>query len=262
MLDRRDWEGVLSGVPRATASVSLVAPLRRSDSGAAAFLSLASDGNSYWCKVPGNPQGDTVLSAEQIVARAGALIEAPIRPVELLTIPPELDGWEYSQFVRLRAGTAHGSLHLPNCHEGWEDPRVADDENRHRLPLFAALWDWCMGHDEQWLFDMSTEGSLWSFDHGWWLGGGPSWDAESLERLAHRSYRWEHGVRGSDAKQYEAVADRLEAVSVDQVLSVVAGIPDDWGVDDSALESVAWVLWVRRDGVARRLRDLAHMAGR
>lgn len=237
--------------------MSLVAPLAKSASGANAFLGLGDDGQSYWVKVPGNPQGDTILSAEQIVSSVAQLIGAPARQTSLIEVPQDLAGWEYGQFHKLRSGIAHASLLLPAAEESDELVYSKRDGNPKRVPAFFALWDWCMGEDEQWLFDQANDMSIWTFDHGWWLGGGPGWDAASLEGLVDSDWRWRGGFTGCDPVSFDAVAARLEALSPTEILRAVSHVPEAWGVHDNALESVAWVLYRRREPVAKRLRELA-----
>lgn len=238
----------------------LIAPVRKSGSGSNAFLGLADDGRSYWLKVPGNAQGDEILSAEQIVAAAAMLIEAPAVKVELIEVPEALSGWEYATFHRLRPGIAHGSLVLDSAEEGDRLVYSRRDGNPDRMPSFFALWDWCMGDDEQWLFDQSKDYAMWTFDHGWWLGGGPGWDAESLATMVDRDWRWGGPVAGSNPEAFEAAAVRLEGVTPQQLIGAVASVPVEWGVSESELETVAWALYRRRGPVAQRLRELSARA--
>src|SRR5690606_25854479 len=73
--------------------VSLTAFVRGTDSGAATFLGLASDGNAYWIKAPNNPQGSRSLIPERVVTHIGMVIGAPVRPIALVDIP---DGMKVS----------------------------------------------------------------------------------------------------------------------------------------------------------------------
>ena len=235
----------------------LIAPIRTSESGANAFLGLADDDRSYWVKVPGNAQGDTILSAEQIVSAVAQLIGAPARETTLIEIPTDLMGWEYAKFHRLRKGVAHASLLLPAAEESDQLIYPKRDNNPSRVPAFFALWDWCMGEDEQWLFDLSGDMSIWTFDHGWWLGGGPAWDAGSFEQMADRDWHWTAGFTGCDPVAFETVAKRLEQLTPEQILKAVSHVPAEWDVSNHELESVAWVLYRRRQPVAERLRELS-----
>lgn len=118
----------------------LRAPLRRSSSGSGAFLGLASDGQQYWVKAPGNPQGSRTLIAEMVAYGLGRMIGAPVPDNALIEIPASFD-WTYAEAHRLRGGTGHGSLNV-------DDVVVADewgtysrlDDNRRRQALILAIW--------------------------------------------------------------------------------------------------------------------------
>jgi hypothetical protein len=180
--DLEDWDGTLAGVARATADEVLMTPVRAGETGTAAFLGLTMSGRSYWVKVLGNPQGNQGLVTEQIVSAAGRKIEAPVRPTALIDISNDFADWSYSPGRNLPPGVAHGSLLLDNAEDGDVLSYLFDDDNRRRQPAMLALWDWCLGGDEQWLYELSSDKSVWSFDHGFWLTGETGWTKEILTR--------------------------------------------------------------------------------
>jgi hypothetical protein len=214
-------------------------------------------GRRYWIKVIGNPQGDQVLVTEQLVSAAGRLIEAPVRQTAVVQIPEELAGWRYGEFQTLRAGVAHGSLHLESADVIDELLYTARDDNARRQPALAALWDWCLGEDEQWLYDVSEDRSIWTFDHGLWLGGGFGWSGDQLEVDVDTAWPWNGSPEGMDPRAFMSVADRLEAVTQEDLLAVVGCVPLAWDVPQFDLETVAWMLYRRREDVAARLRAIA-----
>ncbi|MBB6567004.1 hypothetical protein HPO96_31200 [Kribbella sandramycini] len=254
MDDREDWRGALDGVRRHEATEVLMAPIRRTESGAAAFLGLAESQRQYWIKPLGNPQGDQILVTEQLVSAAGRLIGAPVRPTALIEIPEELSGWKYGEVHRLSAGIAHGSLNLEFADVIDELLYTSDDDNARRQPALAALWDWCLGEDEQWLYDLRDDHSIWTFDHGLWLGGGFGWSGDQLAHDVAANWWWTEPVTGMDKAAFGDVADRIEAVTAEQLIEVVAGVPVAWDVPPFELETVAWFLYRRRTPVANRLR--------
>lgn len=250
---RESWRGLLEGWPRGAPSASLAAPIRTSTSGTHALLGLADNGRQYWVKACGNPQGDLVLTTEQIVSAVGLLLEAPVRPVVLLDIPESLAGWLYGPGLRLEAGVAHASEHLASCEECEDFAFRKHDHNSTRQPALVALWDLCMGYDAQWLFDHSDDRSIWSFDHGWWLSG-PDWSGDLLSGLVDRPWEWEGSLTGMSGEQFIELAERVELLTPDELLGAVAAVPLAWDVPDWELETVAWLLYNRKIGVARRLR--------
>lgn len=258
MEDPSWWLGRLAGLPRSVPTERLVAPIQRSESGAAAFQGVTDSGRRYWLKVLGNPQGDQVLVTERIVSAAGELIGAPVRPISLVEIPPALAGWRYGETEKLPAGIAHGSLVLEQAEVVDELIYRDDDDNRVRQVHLLALWDWCLGEDQQWLYDTASERSVWSFDHGFWISGGEAhWSGTSLRRTVDLAWAWDESPSGLSANTFHEVARRIESVTSDDLLRVVASVPTEWKVDDRELEAVAWFLHRRRVPVANRLRAMA-----
>ncbi|NQX28311.1 hypothetical protein HQQ81_13270 [Microbacteriaceae bacterium VKM Ac-2854] len=254
---RESWRGTLGGYSRPTATIELVAPISKSGGGSGAFLALADNGHDYWVKPLGNPQGDLVLATEQIVAAVGRLIDAPVRPVELVSIPASLAGWKYFDFHRLRPGIAHASLHLEATEEDEDLLYVRRDDNDNRYPAIMALWDLCMGGDEQWLHDQRSQFSVWSFDHGFWLGGEPDWTGDKLAPLCSTPWELGSSVKRFQPGRFHDLANALERLTPEDLLAAVARVPVEWKIPDWELETVAWVLHNRRLGVADRLRSAA-----
>jgi hypothetical protein len=251
------WAGMLSGVTRGRAATSLRKPVKKSGGGTGAFLGIASDGRQYWIKVPDNPQGTQVLVNEVVVAAIGRLLDAPLRPTVLITIPDSLSEWRVVPGMALRQGVAHGSEHLDQSEENDSLEYRGRDDNRARQASLVALWDLCMGGDPQWLFDLANEYSIWSFDHGLWLGGDGYWTRASLERSCDLAWPWEESLGGLDRRVFRNFADRISALSAQEVLSAIGEVPVEWGVPDSELEALAWFLYYRRTAAAERLQALS-----
>lgn len=252
------WQGRLAALPRPSASERLFTPIKPSQSGAAAFQGVVEGGKTYWIKVLGNPQGDQILTTERIVTAAGALLDAPVRPIALIDIPLAFSKWQYRDLTGLPPGLAHGSLALDKAEVVDEMTYRSADDNRVRQVLLLALWDWCMGEDQQWLYDTSADLSIWTFDHGFWISGGEAlWTQESLSRTVDLPWGWRETVSGLSASTFHEVARRLEAVTADDLLRAVATVPTEWKVGDADLEAVAWFLYRRRLPVADRLRAMA-----
>ena len=226
------------------------------------FLGLCESGRQYWIKALGNPQGDLVLVSERVVSAVGELIGAPVRPTALVEITEAVAANRPGNLSFLRSGTAHGSLHLEPADVSDDVLYTTSDNNPTRLPALAGLWDWCLGEDEQWIYAPSEDHSLWSFDHGLWIGQGFDWSAADAAALSQQDRRWNNRLRGADPVAFTQVAERIEAVTADEILGAVASVPLTWGISDTDLEALAWVLWIRRQPVAARLRELSARATR
>ena len=251
------WLGRLRSSSRPLPAISVRAPLRLArSSGAGAFLALADDGHQYWVKVPGNPQGDQVLVNEVIVGEVGKLIGSPVRDRVLITVPPELTRWSgYPAAPSTAPLTAHGSLHLANAVDADELLHTKRGRNSERQAAIVGLWDLCVGEDPQWLYETSAGHAIWSYDHGlWFTTGEGDWHRNVLRDLLRTEATLPDEPRSLDAVSLRAVADRILALEVGDILSVVSGVPVEWGTGDVDLEAMAWFLYNRRADVAARLR--------
>ncbi|TYL50476.1 hypothetical protein [Agromyces mariniharenae] len=256
--DLSSWSGVLTGVKRGSATLTARAYRSSYDDGTHASLVLTSNRQPYWIKVLGNPQGDQILVTEAVVSGVGELIDAPVRPTALIEVPPTLAGFEYAKAYRFHAGIAHGSLHLEHAEEGDKILYPRRDGNPSRRACLAALWDWCMGDDEQWLYDLDNDYSIWSFDHGFWFGGdGGMWDTPMLERLVDHPWPWTEATASINPESLTACAARIRGVTAADILRIIARVPLEWGTPNSDLETLGWFLHRRKSGVADRLDVLA-----
>ena len=116
-----------------------------------------------------NLQGERVPITEQIVARAGQLIGAPVCTPRTIEIPEELATYPYCHSRVLVPSIAHGSGAVDEVTEIRTMNHRNEDENNVRHAYIFALYDWCWGGDEQWLVDLSDEFRYYSHDHGHYL---------------------------------------------------------------------------------------------
>jgi hypothetical protein len=218
---------------------------------------LCSDGENWWVKAPGNPQGVRTLAAEVVVSGVGELIGAPVRPTCLVEIPSLFD-WRYTAQDRLRGGIGHGSRHVDSAivSDEWLTYSRHDD-NHARQARLLGLWDLCMGGDAQWLHDPIEDFTVWSFDHGFWLGGDGYWDGDSVRSIGDREWTYDLDPTVTSRSALEAVADEIEGLDSASIRSVVERVPVEWSIDSSDLTALANVLAVRTEGVALRLRAAA-----
>jgi len=248
------WVGALAGEQRPDAERTIRAVIDGYGDGTYASLVLTDDGSRYWCKQLGNPQGDHVLVNEAVLAAAARLIGAPARPTTHLYIPPELAGEPFGPGLKFRTGIAHGSLHLDAAEERDEAAYVRRGDNAARWAAIVAAWDWLLGDDGQWLYDQANDYEVWTFDHGFWLGGdGGDWTGSMLARLLGAPWSWGKLPSGIDRSALHATAARLRQVSSSDVLGAVAQAHPSWGTSDAELETLAWFLYNRRASVATRL---------
>ncbi len=237
-------------------TVTLTAVLRQTESGAAAFLGLGSDGNRYWVKAQNNPQGSRSLVPERIVTNIGRVIGAPVRPIALVEIPPALDH-AYAPGYRLRPGLAHGSLDVGQCKvvDDWAGISGRDG-NRTRVAYLSALWDLCLGNDPQWLAEFAADAAVWSYDHGFWFAGEVDWNIESMRRVAVTPWV-APSIEMASCEALNRAAAAVESLTLHELTRIALDVPRGWGASAEELSSVAGILFERARGVADRLRETA-----
>lgn len=222
------------------------------------------DGHQYWVKPMDNPHYNESLLAERVVATVGSILHAPLVESVLIDIPEELvAGERYADDMRLiTPGVAHGSRILPNALESDHADHVTKDHNSQRYPHFIALWLLCAGEDEQWLFDAAADKSVYTFDHGVWLGGQDQWTLRSLLQAPAYDAGWPFSVAGMDSQSFLAAASAIEGFSAIHALRAVASVPVAWGFADVELVGLANWLLARREPAAQKLRGLANRCTR
>lgn len=254
MVERREWDGLLVNMPANPSQTTLKAILRASTQGATrSFVGLGQDRAQYWIKTTTNPLGPQVLVKEQVVARVGALIDAPVCPVVVIDIPQEFDGSTVGG-LRLEAGPAHGTRNIANGLDTRELDRPSDDDNAARYAAFAALYDWCWGYDVQGLHVANDDNRFFAVDYDQYLPpGGQVWQPKTMVDFADVPHEIPQTVPLS-AAALARVATRLEGVSRTDLVDALKHIPGSWIGKARDLEDVGFLLERRLPQVAARLR--------
>ncbi len=231
--------------------------LRQStDGGSGAFMVLGDDGKRYWCKSLNNFQSELVPVTEQIVARLGDLIGAPVCGSALVSLD-ELAGWEIRPGTGrvVEPGIAHGSVTVEPVIETRELKHRTDDDNKRRHCGLYALCDWLYGGDFQWLRATAEENAYYSHDHGLFLTGW-SWTPETLTSRQNDSVPLTIEPEHLDPDELQRLAEVLEGLERATIEEAVSGLPASWPVSDEALEAVVGFAEARKIAVAGRLRGL------
>lgn len=257
MIDRSDWEGLVAR-QRVTAPSDppvIVLPLQPSPrGGSGTFLAVDAEDHQWWVKPLNNAQDERVVITESIVGAAGRLIGAPVCETAIVYLPETLEGWEFRPGRTLESGFAHASLTVEAAVEDRQLRSRDDDDNRVNHVGVFALYDWCWGGDEQWLYSTSDENRTFSHDHGWYLPEiGPRWTEQALDQ--HVDEPHELGLPTTQLDRSEALrmVRRLRNLTRTNLCDILCSIPRSWPASDSELECVGWFLERRVHPVADRL---------
>jgi hypothetical protein len=218
-------------------------------------LVLADDGRRYWCKPRNNLQDGRVPVNEQIVAKLGLLIGAPVCEPQLVYLPSALAGWEFRAGHRIEPGWAHGSVAVESVVETRDLGNRTSDDNARRHAGIYALHDWCGGSDAQWLM-AGSDAEFHSHDHGHYFPEGPRWTIASLQQAAGAAHQLGFAATGLDGGELNRLADRLTGTTEEEIGACASNIPAEWPVEDDELEALVGFLYARREPVAQRLLGL------
>ncbi len=254
-IDRDDWVGLVRRRADPSDAVVVEVPLVPSPAGGSgAFLAVGSDGRRWWVKPQNNLQGPRVMVTEHLIASAGQLIGAPVCEAAVVEIPEEIRGWEFRPGARLEPGLGHGSLAVDDALEMRALEHRERDDNRRRHAGVMALYDWCWGSDDQWLYCETDDRKLYSHDHGWYLPEpGPDWSPDSLATRVDEPHPAGYPVTDLDAAELRRLASVLRQPVRPALLDVLGGVPASWPVADDELEAVGFFLERRAPAVAARL---------
>lgn len=264
-----DLPAVRGSLPSSLVTRSGVLFVKMATTGCAPVLLGTEDGKGsagavelYWCKWPGNAHGNQSLVHEWVVAGLGEHIGAPVCRPALVQVEDVLIEGVYSNGVKLPAGTYFGSL-LQSGEERQAIDHVSDDGNDGRFAYLLALWELCLGCDGQFLYDHRSDSQVWSFDHGMWFNSleGP-WAPRDLSAWAKLRWEWPDGdPRGMRADALEDAADRVAALTEEDVCEILASVPLSWNISDDELQALGGFLLERRQLVSARLRESARFSG-
>lgn len=209
------WDGALSGRWTGPDRVLELAGIAgwSSDGGSSPFRGLTGDGN-FWVKPLNNTQSPHVTINEFVIARLGQLVGAPVCEVQVIRIRPELVGQPFCAARQLEEGLACGSRDVPYVNPKRSLEHRPEDDNRRRHAGVYALYDWCWGADDQWLYESVRENRLHSHDHGHFLPGGPDWTIPQLESCVDEPHQLAGDPSGLDVDALDRYADGTVRTSV------------------------------------------------
>lgn len=197
-----------------------------------------------------------------IVYGAAKLLEVPTPEYSLVKVP---DLMAHNESLEdgspIYPGIAFGSKILMQADESTDLKYLSDDDNERHAAEFIALWEWCDGQDEQFLYRQRDDNSLTSFDFGFWLGIEGEWNIDRYE-TSSVPRPWPGSLQDISRRAFLEVSQRLERITVEECLQLTSAVPIEWGFSDDELISIAKWLFSRKDRVVENLKGHARNAGR
>ncbi len=178
--NREKWRASLESAMTDPEEPVIAITFRRGwNSAARPVLVRCIDKNEYIIK--GQQAGRQIIN-DQIVARLGVAIGAPVGQPEIIEISQELIE-EDSAFSYLTPGTAHGTIYIADCFDDRETRQYANQQkNRPRFALLCVLYGWTYGQDHQFIYKKTRPNLVYSVDHGHFFPGGPNWTENNLRQ--------------------------------------------------------------------------------
>lgn len=191
-------------------------------------LVTCDDGKKYVLK--GAHCGKAIVN-EQIVARLGFLLGAPVCPTLLIEIPEELCNIE-PQMNDISPGLAHAINFIDDCSERAGIDHTGVAENRERFAHLEILYTWMHAGDHQLIYRTTPPHLVYSVDHGHFFPGGPDWSVQTLASAAAiLQYDQVFTVAAITRAERSNVLAKLTAITDTQIDEIVAGPPASWGID-------------------------------
>ena len=189
-------------------------------------LLQCADGRKYVVK--GKQAGRQIVN-DQIVARLGLAINAPVGNPQIINVSQELIDLE-PELQNFGIGTAHGTEFIHNCIDEWTLIATSEPENRIRLATLALLYGWTHANDRQFIFCKIPPRIIYSVDHGHFFPNPPEWRITDLEQdtSAVLDSNFENCNFTDD--ELNVIYDILNEVKDSTIVQAVAFPKEDWGI--------------------------------
>jgi hypothetical protein len=244
----RDLLNNVSGARQAP--VRAMTYIRKWETSSKPVALMCDDGQTYVVKAlqNNNPLMGRVMVTEQVVARIGLLIGAPVSGVALVDVPAALISTQ-PEMQHLNHGVAHGSKFMAEVTEqmGLEP---AHPLNRDRFARLAVLYGWVSASDLQFVYNKVEPRLVHSVDHGHFLVGGPNWTLTSLAQpsIAQLDATVTNACSLTSEEKDNAVR-YLFNIDNHAVAEIVSIPPVEWGFADDERVAFLDYLLRRRDQI-------------
>ncbi|MBD1862334.1 MULTISPECIES: HipA family kinase [Trichocoleus] len=180
--------------------------------------------------VKGKQAGRQIVN-DQIVARLGVAMGAPVGEPKIVEISPDLLEL-YPQYDFLKPGTAHATRFISNCSDDREPIQFAQHtDNRARFALLSVLFGWVYSQDKQFLYQKHYPNLVYSVDHGHFFPNGPQWTIANLRTISRAEVDPDLvSVCGLNQDEVKSALLMLAGVTEATIIQAVASPPNEWGL--------------------------------
>lgn len=191
---------------------------------------------------------------DQLAARLGELLNAPVGEPALIYIPQELIEGQSRDFEGIQVKIAHGSLFIPNCQDSWVLIATSEPENRLRLVLLAILYGWLVASDHQFLFTNTPPRLIYSVDHGHFFPNPPNWQAKDLQDSINVDLDPYFQDCNFNRDELQQALQKLSNISELDLIKTVAIIPQEWGFPMEDRLAMLKFLTIRKNELVKIVR--------
>ncbi len=186
---------------------------------------------------------------EQIVARLGILLGAPVCPTLLVEIPAELCEIE-PQMKDISPGLAHAIEFVDNCSDRAGIDHTHVEKNRERFACLEVLYTWMYAGDHQLIYQTVPPHLVYSVDHGHFFPGGPNWTTQTLASAATiLQFDQVFAIAAITGAEREGVLIKLAAITDTQVNDIVNIPPAIWGIDSAERIALSEMIKIRKSQI-------------
>lgn len=249
-MDEVEWRDRVAQQRLLMKTPTVIEVLGRYESMSRPLLVLTDDEREFFAKplwaTP--PPNKYQLGADLVVGRLGNLMTAPVATVQLL----RLHEWTEETYglEKFVLGFCHGSERLPKVYDSYNVERV--DYNKERFAKMALLYGWTVAQDHQYQYQNSAPYHVFSCDHGEFLTASSPWGSGLLDPEFEPKPRADDRIvaaAGLTKSDLSAAAVPLKRVEEEDIINIVAAIPEEWGIPIAEREILRKFLIRRRNAL-------------
>lgn len=213
-----------------------------------------SDGLSYVLKaLRSDREIGRAIFNDQVIARLGALLGAPVGQVSIVDLSRELIELN-PQISYMKPGFCHATRRFVDVSERIDNiSHHTDPENRPRFAALAVLYGWVgVVGDRQFIYSNGQPHLVHSVDHGHFFPGGPDWTIGSLgSAIPCQLDDVLVAQCGLSEAELAVPLSRLRDVTAEKIVEIVDAPPAAWGVPQADRDALSTYLADRRAKLAK-----------